>query len=99
MTIEEKGNLIDRMSDFIKDYWINTGMLDGKNNPIFILAEKLRDMADKIQIEEYEYQVNKEGIELFRTYWLDMFGELSEEFWERYRTDKRNANQINIEKV
>lgn len=90
ITITEKSKLIDQISDLIREYWINTGM---KDNEVRRLADKLQDMADKIQIEEYEYQVNNEGIELFRTYWLDMFGELSEEFWKRYREDKRKLNQ------
>lgn len=87
--LEDKNNLMDRISDLIKEYWINTGM---KDDGIKQLADKLQDMADKMQIEEYEYQINKEGIELFRTYWIDLFGELSEEFWKRYRSDKEINN-------
>jgi len=85
MNIEEKSKLIDNISDLIREYWINTGM---KDDGVRKLADKMQDMADKMQIDEFNYQVEKEGIKLFSTHWIDMFGELSEEFWKEYRKDK-----------
>jgi len=83
--IEEKGCFIDSISDLIREYWITTGM---KDDGVRKLADKLQNMADKIQIDEFNYQIDKEGIKLFSTHWEDMFGELSEEFWKKYREDK-----------
>lgn len=91
MTIEEKSNLIDKISDLIREYWINLGM---KDDGVKKLADKLQDIADKIQIDEFNYQVEKEGIKLFSTHWEDMFGRLDEEFWEKYIKEKESTNLI-----
>jgi hypothetical protein len=82
VNIKEKSKLLDSIADLVREYWYTTGE---KDEVVRQLANKLESMANDIQVKEYEYQVNKEGIKLFTTHWEDMFGELNEGFWERYK--------------